>query len=199
MERLEDDQLALVEQAIEVLRELGAVIIDPATISTKQEKWQSTVLVYEFKPALNAYLDRLDPHVPVHSLRELIDYNFEHAPATMKYGQTILLKSEATSGTLTDPEYIEARAEDLRKSRDEGIDRVMSEHKLDALLFANNMGAGIAAKAGYPSVTVPGGYGKDGLPLGITFTARAYEEPALIQMAYAFEQATHYRMSPSLE
>jgi amidase len=192
-------QLALVERALEVFKAHGAQVIDPLPGLKRPEKWQSAVLTYEFKPALNAYLDRLDPHVPVHSLRELIAYNLTHALATVKYGQTILLKSEATSGTLTEAEYIQARARELRLSREEGIDHVMAEHELDALLFANTAGAAIAARAGYPSITVPGGYDDDGLPLGITFTARAFEEPKLIAIAYAFEQATRHRVPPVLK
>ncbi|MFO8060232.1 MAG: amidase family protein [Bacillota bacterium] len=196
---LENHQLELVERAAAVLKDLGAAMVDAVAISAEKGKWQSPVLVYEFKPALNAYLRSLDLRVPVHSLRELIDYNFERAPATMKYGQTILLRSEATSGTLTEPDYIRARSEDLRKARDEGIDRVMREQELDAILFAGNAGAAIAARAGYPSITVPGGYDREGLPLGITFTARAYEEPVLIRVAYAFEQATRHREPPELD
>jgi amidase len=199
LEDFESDQLDKVDRAVNALRENGATVVDPAPISTEKKHWVSKVLVYEFKPALNAYLNRLDDSVPVHSLRELIAFNYQHSKATLKYGQSILLEAEATSGTLTEPEYIEARASDLREARDEGIDRVMAEHELDALLFANNAGAAIAAKAGYPSITVPGGYDSDGLPLGITFTARAYEEPKLVSIAYSFEQATNYRAAPELE
>ncbi len=195
-EDMEEDQLALVEGTLDAMRDAGATVIDPVEIAAGKGDWQSPVLFYEFKPAVNAYLDRLDPHVPVHSLAELIHYNFEGAPATIRYGQSRLLKSEATSGTLAEAEYLEARKRDLMESRTEGIDAVMAEHRLDALLFAANKGSGLAAKAGYPSITVPAGYDDSGLPLGITFTARAFEEPRLIELGYAFEMATKFRRSP---
>lgn len=198
LDKLDDDQLALLGEAITALEEGGASVIDPVSLGTGGERWVSKVLVYEFKPAINAYLDRLDPHVPVHSLRELVAFNYEHVPATMKYGQTTLLESEATSGTLTEPEYLRARQRDLRLSRDEGIDQVIREHALDALLFVNNVGAAIAARAGYPSITVPAGYREDGEPFGITLTGRAYAERELIAMAYAFEQICSRRVPPPL-
>ncbi|HEU5140352.1 MAG TPA: amidase, partial [Bacillales bacterium] len=95
--------------------------------------------------------------------------------------------------------YLESRVKDLRLSQEKGIDAVMAEHNLDALLFPANFGADMPARAGYPSITVPGGYTKDtGQPLGVTFTGRAYSEPTLIKLAYAFEQATHYRVPPKL-
>ena len=196
-EDMGDDQLALVEGALDALRDAGATVIDPVEIGAGKGTWQSPVLIYEFKSAINAYLDRLDPRVPVHSLAELIHYNFEGAPATIRYGQSRLLESEATSGTLTELEYLEARRRDLLESRSEGIDAVMAEHRLDALLFAANKGSGLAAKAGYPSITVPAGYDASGLPLGITFTAGAFEEPRLIELAHAFETATKLRRSPT--
>jgi len=74
----------------------------------------------------------------------------------------------------------------------------MRDHSLDALMFPNNHGAAIAAKAGYPSITVPAGYTTEGKPLGLTFTARAYEEPTLIRLAYSFEQGTELRKPPCL-
>lgn len=196
--RLDQSRLALMERAIADLRTGGAIIVDPVEIPSSKEKSDSKVLVYEFKPNLNAYLGRLAPHVPVHTLRELIGYNQANAETMLKYGQTLLLEAEATSGSLTDPEYIACRLRDLRDSIDQGIDLVMREHTLDALLFPGNFGAGIAARAGYPSITVPGGYTEEGLPLGVTFAARAYEEPVLIKLAYAYEQATRYRRPPQL-
>ncbi|MEX2356162.1 MAG: amidase family protein [Thermaerobacterales bacterium] len=195
---LEPSQRALIDRALDVMRAEGAVVIDPASIAETMDKRRSPVTGYEFKPALNAYLDRLAPHTPVHSLRELIDYNFKHAPATVKYGQMKLIERETASGRLTEADYIEALAEDLRVAKDTGIDKIMAEHQLDALVFAGSHGSGLAAKAGYPSITVPAGYDAEGVPLGITFTARAFEEPTLIRIAYAFEQATQHRVPPKL-
>jgi amidase len=197
--RLDEGRLAVMERAIDDLRAAGSTILDPIEIPSAQEKWLSTVLVHEFKPNLNAYLGRLAPHVPVHSLRELISFNQENAEIMLKYGQTLLIQSEATSGSLANSEYVTARIKDLENSIDHGIDYVLHEYQLDALLFPANWGAGIAARAGYPSITVPGGYTTDGIPVGITFCARAYEEPKLIKFGYAFEQATHYRRPPLLD
>ncbi|MGI6358148.1 MAG: amidase family protein [Bacillota bacterium] len=197
-ERLDDERLQLIDQAIADLLTAGAEIVDPVEMPAAQGAWQSKVLLHEFKVNLNAYLGRLSPQVPVHSLRELIAYNQANAESMLKYGQTLLIDSEATSGSLADPEYINCRREDLRRSIDEGIDWVLQAYQLDALLFPGNFGAGIAARAGYPSITVPAGYTQAGLPMGATFTARAFEEPKLIQMAYAYEQATGHRRPPTL-
>lgn len=196
--RLDERQQTIMDSVISVLRELGAIVIDPVTIPTAQELHGYEVLVYEFKPNLNAYLQRLSARVPVHSLRELIAFNTTNAETALRYGQAVLLQSEATTGTLTEPAYLQARRSDLQGAQEGGIDAAMAEHHLDALLFPANWGAGIAAKAGYPSVTVPAGYGADGAPLGATFTGQAFSEPTLIRLAYAFEQATLHRRSPRL-
>lgn len=195
---LEADELEVINREIETLRREGAIVIDPVEIPSGKEEEDYNVLIYEFKSDLNAYLNKLGPRVPVHSLKELIDYYNQHAKIGLKYGQTILIKSEETSGTLTEPEYILSRVRDLYLSQTIGIDAVMKEHQLDALLFPNHFGAGIAAKAGYPSITVPGGYTPEGKPLGLTFTAKAYSEPTLIRLAYAYEQATKHRRPPNL-
>src|SRR5690606_21272677 len=97
------------------------------------------------------------------------------------------------------PTYVFHRETDIRISRSEGIDAVMDEHRLDALLFQNNNGAALPAKAGYPSITVPAGYLSTGLPVGVTFSAKAYSEPRLIELAYSYEQATKKRQAPIFE
>lgn len=195
---LSEDKLALMNEAIEKLKSEGAIIVDPVSIPSASSKWDINVLLYEFKSDLNAYLNRLHPNVAVHSLKEVIEFNNKHQEATLKYDQKLLIESEQTSGTLTEPAYIKSREKDLYLSQAQGIDNVMNEHQLDALLFANNFGAGIPAKAGYPSITVPGGYTSAGEPLGVTFSGRAYSEPTLIKMAYAYEQATKHRVAPKL-
>jgi amidase len=197
-DQLRDDQAALMNAAIEVLRREGAVVFDPVAIPTATEKWDNTVLLYEFKPALNAYLSRLPAHWPIRSLRDVIRFNRQYREEALRYGQKMLEKAEETSGTLTEPVYLQTRASDLQKSQAEGIDNVMRAHRLDALLFPACLGADIAAKAGYPSITVPGGYTPEGEPLGVTFTGMAYSEPTLIRIAYAFEQATNHRVPPPL-
>lgn len=197
-EALPEDKLRVMNRVIDELKDAGAVIIDPIEIPTAGKLNGYTVLTYEFKSALNAYLSKLSATVPVHSLKDVIEFNKSHQEQALKYGQTILVESEATTGTLTEAAYLHSRLEDLRMSRVEGLDYVVSEHRLDAILFPANYGAAIAAKAGYPSISVPAGYTEEGVPLGATFTALAYSEPTLIRLAYAYEQLTKHRVPPAL-
>jgi amidase len=197
-DHLKDWQRPLLEQALQDLKRLGAVVVSPADIPEIEEIRDFTVLVHEFKVALNAYLSWLQDRSVVASLSDVIAFNEANAEQCLKHGQTIMLKSEETSGTLTDPEYLRARGRDLKLARDQGIDRAMAEHRLDALVFPNNFGAGIAAKAGHPSITVPCGYSPEGEPVGLTFTATAYSEADLIRWTYAYEQGTLHRRAPAL-
>ncbi len=190
-------QQEFMEQAISDLKRLGATVVD-VEIPTAEDIHDFTVLVYEFKSTLNAYLNWLGDRSPVTSLADVIAYNEANAEDCLKYGQTHMLAAEETSGTLTEPEYIRARARDLELAAHQGIDRAMADERLDALAFCNNFGAGIAAKPGYPSITVPAGYSPDNEPVGITFTAGAFEEAKLIRLAYAYEQGTQHRKPPAL-
>ena len=202
LDRLSDWQTSLMDRAVADLTRLGATVVDPTDIpssaETSDELRDFAVLVYEFKASLNAYLNWLGASSPVTTLADVIAYNDAHREECLKYGQTWMLAAQETSGTLTEPEYLEARARDLLLATTQGIDRVMAEHRLDAVLFPANLGAGIAAQAGYPSITVPAGYSPDGQPMGLTFTAKAFEEAKLIRLAYAYEQATQYRQAPVL-
>lgn len=195
---LEPENAALMESAIHILRETGAEIVDPVSLPCEEIEWNINVLRYEFKPDLNSYLAKLSPHVPVHSLAELIRYNEEHADIALKYGQHMLQWSEETSGTLTESEYISSRSDDLEWSRNRGIDAVLQEHQLDALMFPHDEGHWIAARAGYPLIAVPAGFTSKG-PMGITLSGTAFSEPTLIRIAYGFEQATKYRRPPRLD
>jgi amidase len=197
--KLSQDEQELMNRAIAVLQEQGAVIVDHVVIHSAEQISHyslSPVLIHEFRKDLNAYLSKLEPYVAVHSLQEVIEFNLKSPEKMLKYGQSILLSSEQTSATLTEPDYILSRLEDIRLSQSEGIDAALNEYSLDSILFPSFGGEGIAAKAGYPSVTVPAGYTSDGLPFGVTFTGTAFSEPQLIKHAYAFEQATHYRVPP---
>lgn len=196
--KLDEPKLALMARAIDVLRSRGAVVVDPVEIPSATAKWGRQVLRHEFKHDLNAYLARLHPRVPVHSLRELIAFNRERAETMLRYGQDVLEWSEETSGTLREPAYLEARRRDLELATVRGIDHAMKEHRLDALLFPGAKGSDIAARAGYPSIAVPCGF-VDGVPYGLTFTGMAYSEPVLIRLAYAYEQATRHRVPPVLQ
>ncbi|CAG7621814.1 Putative amidase AmiD [Paenibacillus solanacearum] len=198
---LSDEEKQLFEQTIARLKEAGAIVIDPADIPSAEalKRHRSSVLLHEFKADVNAYLHKLAPHLPVHSLEQLIVYNAQHFEQALRYGQVTLMASEQTSGALTEPGYLEDRLTDLRLSRTEGIDAVLAAHRLDALLFPSTTGADIAAKAGYPSIAVPGGCAANGKPFGLCFTGTAYSEPALIRIAYAFEQSFPLRKKPALD
>lgn len=192
-----EDVLARIHEALEAMEALGAEIVDPVTIPAAKAEESLDVLIYEFKPALNAYLQNVEPHLPVHSLQELVAFNGGHAERALKYGQALFEEAERTKGTLAEATYLNSRLEDLDYAS--GIDQVMAEHQLDAIVFPSSWGSGIAAKAGYPSVCVPIGFTSEGEPVGLSFTARAFEEPNLISMTYAFEQAHPHRQAPVLE
>ncbi len=204
----------IVNGAIEALRQLGAEIIDPADIPTAtamtEEPGEFEVLLYEFKADLNAYLaERGDP--AMRSLADLIRFNEEHPAEEMPYFLQEIFLMAQEKGPLTDQVYLDALAKNHRLSRQEGIDAVMDQHRLDALVAPTGsppwsidvvngdlfLGAssGPAALAGYPLITVPAGY-VFGLPVGITFMGRAFSEPTLIKLAYAFEQGTRVRQAP---
>jgi amidase len=189
---------SLFDEAVAVLRAQGAEVEFVEVDSCKDGYWRSNVLTYEFKPALEAYLATLGPDAPVRTLREIIDFNEGRPAAMLRYSQTFLVRSEATSGTLTEPAYLLDRAKDHRLAGAEGIDRTMERSRLDALLFPGAEGSWLPARAGYPSVTVPAGYTGEGRPFGVTFTGGAWSEPTLIRLAYAFEQATKSRRAPVL-
>jgi amidase len=204
---------ALMEQSIEAMRRQGAVMIDPADISTlgKFDDSEMTVFMYELKADLNAYLARLGPSAPVKTLKDIIEFNDRNRQREMPYfGQDLFLKSEA-KGALTEKEYLDAVAKNRHLARTEGIDAVMDKNKLDALvaptggpawltdlIAGDHFGGGssnAAAVAGYPNVNVTAG-NIFGLPVGISFFGRAWSEPTLIRIAYAFEQATKARQVP---
>jgi amidase len=203
----------LFDRAIEDLRRLGADIVDPADIGSIGEYDDSEfeVLLYEFKADLNKYL-ATRTGVPIRSLKEAIEFNDSHQDREMPFfGQQIFLMAEA-KGPLTDEAYRKALEKNLKLSR-EGIDGVMKEHRLDAIVMPtlypawttdlingdHYMGGSStpAAVSGYPTITVPMGE-HYGLPVGLTFVAGAWSEGTLITLAYAYEQATKHREVPKL-
>ncbi len=205
----------LMEQALRVMTAAGATIVDPADITTRREAGRASgvVLRYEFKADLNAYLAEHGAPNGMRSLADIIAFNERDREHEMPYfGQEIMLQADALGG-LDTPEYREALATMHRLSRDEGIDKVMDEHRLDAIVspttraawltdLVNNNGSsagssGAAAIAGYPSITVPNGYVL-GLPVGILFFGRAWSEPTLLRLAYAYERLTLHRKAPTL-
>ena len=204
----------ILEDALEIMKKQGAVLVDPAPIETAGKFGDSefVVLLYELKADLNAYLARLGPNAPVKTLKEIIDFNERNREKEMPYfGQDTFLKAEE-KGPLTTQEYVDALAKNHQLARKEGIDATMDKNNLDALIGPSGGPAWItdhingdsfsggsssaAAVAGYPNVTVPAGF-IHGLPVGISFFGRAWSEPVLIRLAYAFEQATKIRRPPT--
>ncbi|MBT2758383.1 amidase [Mesobacillus foraminis] len=198
LEELSDEKQELFEQCLNQLKELGAQLKDVGIPSAEAE-WGYDVLTYEFKSGVNAYLSQLPSMVKVRSLANVIAFNKHHMERTLKYGQEVLLESEETSGSLKEKEYISALEHDQYMSTEKGIDFALKVHGVEALVFPHDHGSDLAARAGYPSITVPAGYTSDGEPFGLTFTGTAYSEPILVRLAYAFEQATKVRKPPVLE
>jgi len=205
----------LVESCLDVLRRLGAVLVDPANIETAG-KWQESemeVLLYEFKHDLNGYLSSLGARAPVRSLAEVIAFNEAHAAEVMPYFGQELMELAQEKGPLTEKTYVDALEANRRLARSDGIDATLEKHVLDAIVAPTGGPAWLidtvhgdygisgcsspAAVAGYPHVTVPAGY-VDGLPIGLSFFGAAWDEAKLIRYAYAFECATAVRRPPML-
>ncbi len=204
---------ALMSTLLDEMKKQGATLVDPADIETfgKFDESELTVLLYELKADLNAYLARLGPNAPVRTLKNVIEFNDKNKDREMPYfGQDLFIKAEA-KGPLTEKEYVEALEKNHKLARTEGIDALMEKHKLDAivaptagpacltdLLNGDHFTGGssnAAAVAGCPNINVPAGF-IHGMPVGISFFGKAWSEPTLIKLAYAFEQATRVRKPP---
>ncbi|MEH7109283.1 amidase family protein [Bacillus sp. JJ1764] len=196
---LNKEKQEVVLRAIEVLKNSGSVVMEEIEIPSAKEDWKYDVLTYEFKADLNSYLSQLPPTVPIRSLADLIEFNLQDEEKMLKYGQSVLLESEATSGSLREKEYIEALEFERYHATKQGIDYALEKNQLDVIVFPGEEGSHISAKAGYPSIAVPIGYTSLGEPVGITFAGTAYSEPVLIEVAYAFEQLTKSRKPPIFE
>jgi amidase len=209
------DQLA--ESAIADMKKAGAVIVDPANIPTlgSFDAGELEVLLHEFKANVNKYLSWLGPGSPVRTLTDIIAFNKAHREQELKYFGQELLEMADARGPLTSEVYLKALAANRRQAGTLGIDMVMAKHQLDALVaptfglpWLTDLVAGdvfpagasspstVAAVAGYPHITVPMGYLR-GLPLGLSIFGRAWSEPTLLQIAYAYEQATRHRRPPT--
>jgi amidase len=203
----------LLAAALEVMKDRGAEIVDPCDVPNmnKLDENEMNVMMFELKADLNAYLSRLGPNAPVHTLQEVIEFNEKHHEKEMPYfGQDLFLKAQA-KGPLTTEEYLNALGKNQQFARADGIDAVMDKLKLDALvaptggpawitdLPTGDHSAGgsstLAAVAGYPAITVPMGF-TFGLPVGISFFGRAWSEGVLIKLAFAYEQASKLRKAP---
>ena len=209
----------VMETAVSALRDAGAIIIDPANIPTmaqmREDNAEFEVLLYEFKADLNAYLATRvanNPDQPiVRTLADLIAFNAAHTEAEMPHFAQEILEMAQAKAELPAPHYLAMLDQSQRRAASEGIDAVMAQYQLDALVAPSRVPAwridfvngdphvpgssGPAARAGYPLITVPAGF-VDDLPVGLTFMGRAYSEPTLIKLAFAFEQLTQARRPP---
>jgi amidase len=204
---------ATFEAALRVMKDRGAVLVDPADIVTagKFDDAEFEVLLYEFKADLEAYLAALPAGARVRTLDDLIAFNRAHSAEEMPFFGQEIFEMAAKKGPLTSAAYRQALAKCRTLARTEGLDATLSKHRLDAIVaptqgppvltdLVNGDPSGPsstspAAVAGYPAITVPMGY-TFGLPLGITFMGAAWSEPTLLKLAYAFEQATKIRRTP---
>jgi amidase len=203
----------LVDAAVAALKAAGATVVDPANLPTANQYGdaETTVLDYEFKDGLAKYFATLGPKAPVKSLADLIAWNEKERAREMPFFAQEIFERAVKCGPLTDAKYRDARAKCLKMTRTDGLDAVMTRQRLDAIISPSNPPAWVtdhlngdhytggdtsfAAVAGYPSVTVPMGFIRE-LPIGLSFTGRAWSEGTLLRLAFAFEQATKVRRDP---
>ena len=229
------EQAKLMADAIAVLKQHGAVLVDPADVPSFVEKdpasnflrWDycsggeqakgmdagcSVAFKYGMKRDFDKWLSSLGPSAPVKTLTELRQWNLTHTRAgAIRFGQSRLDISDEMNVETDKARFDADHAKDWKLSRERGIDGVIDAHKLDALLTPGGSGAGLAARAGYPIIVVPfglvpnaptptfpAGFDAKPAPFGVGFTGKACSEPRLIELAYAFEQATKRRVPPPL-
>jgi amidase len=204
---------ALMEQSLDAMKKQGAILVDPADIETlgKFDESELLVFMYELKADLNNYLAGLGPNAPVRTLKDIIDFNDRNRQKEMPYfGQDLFLKAEA-KGPLTEKAYIDALDKNHQLARTEGIDATMDKNHLDAIVAPTGGPAWLtdlvngdhvaggssnaASVAGYPNINVTAGF-VSGLPVGISFFGRAWSEPTLVRLAFAFEQTIKARQAP---
>lgn len=206
----------LAETAIADLRKLGAVIVDPADITTlgSFEADEMQVLLYEFNPAVKAYFSWVGASSPMRSLENVIAFDDTHRAQELPFFGHDLMTSAVMMGPLSSDDYRRRHAR-YRQRAARGIDEVMEKHRLDALIAPTgspawlidlvngdrfpgdeNAPSTVTSVAGYPQITVPMGE-VAGLPVGLSFFGRAWSEPTLIKLAYAYEQATRHRRPPA--
>lgn len=188
---LDDEDRSLFEAALEVLRSGGARLVEvPALVETDERP----VLVYEFARDVDAYLARLPSGAPMRSLADIARWNADHETEALKYGQTWVTKAIEVDHEAERAGYLAARARDRAVAGEHGIDAVLGAHGAAAIVTPSWHGAGVAARAGYPSVTVPAGYRPSSRkPLGITLLGPARSEALLLSLALHFEQTSSAR------
>jgi amidase len=204
---------AVVEKALDVLRAQGAVLVDLPQLpgAGRYGATELEVLQFEFKAGVADYLTEYAPNSPIKSLADVMAFNEKNRDKVMPYFQQELIAQSVAKGGLDSKEYRDALANNLKFSREEGIDKALKDNKLDGLVapsgspswltdfirgdFSGGGFSQAAAVAGYPHITVPAGF-VEGLPVGISFVGGAWSEPTLFAMAYAYEQASNARRMP---
>ncbi len=201
----------LMLQAVEFMKSQGAEIIEIDQVTapgTGNHAFQ--VMLFEYKDGLNKYFASLGPDAPVKNLEELIEFNKSDS-ISMQYYNQVYLEMAQEKGSLDSQEYKDALAAMHKGAREDGIDKVMNENNLDAIIAPTGSPAwktdwvngdsfqlgssSPAAHAGYPNITLPMGF-VDSLPVGISIFGRAWSEPVLLEIAYAYEQGTKHRRAP---
>jgi len=203
----------LMEQCLAEMKRQGAEVVDPADLPSHGtfDDDELEVMLHEIKAGLNRYLGGLGPAARVRSLADVIQFNRDHRREEMPYFEQEFFERAQKKGPLTAKVYLDARARCVKLARAEGIDAVIAKHRLDAIVAPTSGPAPLndlvlgdptwpgcttpAAVAGYPHITVPAGFVR-GLPVGISFFGPAWSEPALLKLAYSFEQATQARRAP---
>ncbi|MDD4971242.1 MAG: amidase [Paludibacter sp.] len=203
---------SLTNRAVNYLKSQGAVIIEvPEITNSKVDKYENEIMLYEYKQGLNAYFRSLGPKAKIKTLDDLIAFNKADS-IELRYFNQRYLEQANEKGDLNSKEYISALSNLMKGSREEGIDKVMNDNKLDAIIAPTGSPAwksdltngdsfqigssSPAAQAGYPDITVPMGF-IDDLPVGISFFGRAWSEPVLLEIAYGYEQGSHFRKAPA--
>jgi len=233
---LNAEQARVMAEAIAVLKQQGAIVVDPANVPSLAARdpqnnfaaWDfcsgaehargkdencSVAFKYGMKRDFNLWLKSLGASAPVKTLTELRQWNVSHAKAgAIRFGQSRLDISDEMDVEADRARFDADRRKDLALSRANGIDGALKAHQLDAILTPGGAGAGLAARAGYPIIVVPfgmvpnapspafpAGFDARPAPFGVGFTGTACSEPRLIELAYAFEQATKRRVAPRLD
>jgi amidase len=194
------DLIAVVQEGMDAMSALGATLVptdsgDPFAYFDAE----FTVLLVEFKAQIADYLQTLD-HTRLRTLADLIAFNERHCPTEMKYfGQELFRFAEDTSGDLTDPDYLAARAFSLASAGVNGIDAAMNADRLDAIIAPSySFASSPAAVAGYPNISVPVGLTPEGKPAGIWMYSGFLQEPRLLALAYDLEQELNPRSEPKM-
>lgn len=200
---------------LEVLKKAGANLIELEKITAEKFDWddEMQLLLFEFKHDLNKYLKQRN-HPQMKTLSDLIQFNEDNKASVMPYFGQEIFNMAQEKGDLNSQEYLDIKTRIDQVVRKNGIDRVMNEHQLDAILAPTTSPAwtidlvngdhyiggssSLAAMAGYPNITVPAGYVED-LPVGVSFYGAPWSEPKLIEIAYSFEQVTNYRKVPEFK